>query len=187
VLPSATPEELRAAYRAACRRFHPDVVGDTPEANAHFRAVLDAYRSLLEPRSGRGCDGDTMPHARRPVRAEDWLYPREPSVDDLASDTRSDAEMRHAGEVWMRYEAARRAEREAARRAERGARVVVDRAREAPSSGADAMSMMAVALACAFCLFSAGDLEASANGGRKVGAPATDSCRQRGGGLCRFL
>ena len=145
-------EDPAAAYRAACRRFHPDVVGDTPEANAHFRAVLDAYRSLLEPGSGRGCDGDTMPHARRPVRAEDWLYPREPSVDDLASDTRSDAEMRHAGEVWMRYEAARRAER--------GARVVVDRAREAPSSGADAMSMMAVALACAFCLFSAGDLEA---------------------------
>lgn len=43
----ATPEEIKAAYRAQARRFHPDKAGD--EANVeHFKLVAEAYRTLSD-------------------------------------------------------------------------------------------------------------------------------------------
>lgn len=45
VEPAATPEELKAAYRARIRALHPDVGGN----NADAAAVNEAYRVLRDP------------------------------------------------------------------------------------------------------------------------------------------
>lgn len=45
---SATPGEIRAAFRRQARRFHPDV-SDAPDAAARFAAVASAYEQLTAP------------------------------------------------------------------------------------------------------------------------------------------
>lgn len=48
--PTATPEELRSAYRHLARRYHPDVSGAPKElAEKQFIAVQEAYEVLRDP------------------------------------------------------------------------------------------------------------------------------------------
>lgn len=42
--------EIRRAFRRLARRFHPDLHPDEPEAAERFRAMSDAYRSLMAER-----------------------------------------------------------------------------------------------------------------------------------------
>jgi curved DNA-binding protein CbpA len=46
--PSATADEIKAAYRNAARNFHPDR-NPTPDAAARFRAAQAAYELLSDP------------------------------------------------------------------------------------------------------------------------------------------
>lgn len=50
VSPDAPIEEIRRAFRALALRYHPDV-NESPDAAARFRAILDAYNVLSNPRS----------------------------------------------------------------------------------------------------------------------------------------
>jgi hypothetical protein len=45
--PGATQDEIRAAYRALVRRFHPDTATE-PDAEARFKQVLRAYEVLSD-------------------------------------------------------------------------------------------------------------------------------------------
>ncbi len=45
---NATPEEIKAAYRARARQFHPDKTGDLAGVE-HFKRVAEAYRTLSDP------------------------------------------------------------------------------------------------------------------------------------------
>jgi hypothetical protein len=47
--PEASPEEVRAAYRALARRYHPDRNPDDGEAARHMQALNAAYAVLSEP------------------------------------------------------------------------------------------------------------------------------------------
>ena len=47
--PSATQEELKAAYRRQAKKFHPDRNADDPAAEERFKAVVEAYRILGDP------------------------------------------------------------------------------------------------------------------------------------------
>lgn len=47
--PDATPEMIRAAYRALAKQCHPDRVG--PSGTSHFREITEAYRVLSDPES----------------------------------------------------------------------------------------------------------------------------------------
>lgn len=51
VPPTATPEEIRSAYRTLLREYHPDVYrGPDPELAAHrSREINDAYEVLIDP------------------------------------------------------------------------------------------------------------------------------------------
>jgi curved DNA-binding protein CbpA len=48
VAPDATPEEIRAAYRALVKQYHPDVNHD-PDAGERFIAIQQAYETLIDP------------------------------------------------------------------------------------------------------------------------------------------
>lgn len=48
VAPGATPDEIRAAYRALAKQYHPDVNHD-PDAGERFIAVQQAYETLSDP------------------------------------------------------------------------------------------------------------------------------------------
>jgi hypothetical protein len=52
VEPSATPEQIRAAYRVLAMRMHPDRnPGFVPEASERFREIQAAYELLSDPAS----------------------------------------------------------------------------------------------------------------------------------------
>lgn len=44
----ATPDEIRAAYRALVKQYHPDVNHD-PDAGERFIAIQQAYETLIDP------------------------------------------------------------------------------------------------------------------------------------------
>src|ERR1043165_5497930 len=46
---SATAEEIRNAYRALAKKYHPDTAPDNPFANAHFAEISTAYEVLSNP------------------------------------------------------------------------------------------------------------------------------------------
>jgi molecular chaperone DnaJ len=45
---SATPEEIKKAYRRLARQYHPDV-SDVSDAEAHFKEINEAYEVLSDP------------------------------------------------------------------------------------------------------------------------------------------
>ncbi len=54
VPPSATDDEIKKAYRALCRKYHPDVNRDDPKrAEEKFKEVGEAYRQIMDIRSGK--------------------------------------------------------------------------------------------------------------------------------------
>ncbi len=70
VSPSASTEEVRAAYRALARRLHPDRLVDASEAERalaerRMREINQAWRELRDPPSRRRYDDDRLARPRR--------------------------------------------------------------------------------------------------------------------------
>jgi curved DNA-binding protein CbpA len=95
--PDASDAELRAAYRRAVQREHPDHNGGSPEAARRFEAVQEAWAEIRRLR-------DSEPRsAERPA-------PADPSVESrLAARERELRAAREAGERAAREAAAARA------------------------------------------------------------------------------
>lgn len=54
VPPSATDDEIKKAYRALCRKYHPDVNRDNPQfAEEKFKEIGEAYRQIMDMRQGK--------------------------------------------------------------------------------------------------------------------------------------
>ena len=62
----ATPDEIRAAYRVAAKRLHPDASGDVRTASA-FRLATAAYDLLIDPDRRREYDRSRIRPAVRIV------------------------------------------------------------------------------------------------------------------------
>lgn len=57
--PSASPEELRQAFRRLSKRFHPDTTRlPAAEAELAFQQLRQAYAVLIDPQSRRRYDGE---------------------------------------------------------------------------------------------------------------------------------
>ncbi len=46
---TATPQEIKRAFRQIARECHPDVAGDDPDAADRFKAARKAYETLMDP------------------------------------------------------------------------------------------------------------------------------------------
>ena len=102
VSPAASEAELRAAYRRAVQRHHPDHNGGSAESARRFEAVQEAWVQIRRVRDGTS-------------RADAAPPPADPSVESrLAAMER---ELRELREVRARASAATRAAAEAAREA----------------------------------------------------------------------
>jgi len=63
----ATPDEIREAYHALARQYHPDVVGQDPQAQARFALIGEAHRVLSDPQRRYQYDR-TLPAKTYPLR-----------------------------------------------------------------------------------------------------------------------
>jgi molecular chaperone DnaJ len=50
ILPSASQEEIKKAYRLLALQYHPDKTGGDPYAAVQFEAIKEAYEVLTNPR-----------------------------------------------------------------------------------------------------------------------------------------
>ena len=57
---SATPDEIKSAYRKLAKKYHPDTNSDDPEAARKFREVTEAYQALKDGATGRSPSGSAF-------------------------------------------------------------------------------------------------------------------------------
>lgn len=60
---TASDDEIKKAYRALCRKYHPDVNRDNPNRDEYtkkFTEVGEAYRAIMDERSGKKASGYTQ-------------------------------------------------------------------------------------------------------------------------------
>lgn len=98
VAPSATPDELRQAYRLRARELHPDARPHDSDAAEQFKAVAEAYRVLANPEQRLAYDAQlhmvaATGLARRPQRQAEpaltlRLVPSSDAIGRLAEPTR---------------------------------------------------------------------------------------------------
>lgn len=80
VAPTATPDEIRAAYRRLARRYHPDLhAGDghgaEAEAEARMQAINAAYNTLSDPQLRHQHDLAIIRERQNGHGAQNWRRP----------------------------------------------------------------------------------------------------------------
>ena len=57
ISPEATDEEVKKAYRALAKKYHPDVNNGSADAEAHMKQINDAYTTIMKMRRGGASGG----------------------------------------------------------------------------------------------------------------------------------
>ena len=76
VAPNASADDIKAAYRTAARRFHPDV-NPHPNATEEFKLIADAYAILNDPAQRAAYDGAIAQTGTGPLLSVRTLFSRE--------------------------------------------------------------------------------------------------------------
>lgn len=84
VAQDATADEIKKAYRALAKQYHPDVTGSDPEKLEHFKRVKAAYETLADPSARARYDRSRQPrppsgHRRMPGGFYFWEEPPNPN------------------------------------------------------------------------------------------------------------
>jgi Ca-activated chloride channel family protein len=74
---SANPEEIKAAYHQAARRFHPDA-NPNPGATEEFKLIADAYAILSDPAQRASYDAAVLETGSGPLMSVRPLFSRNP-------------------------------------------------------------------------------------------------------------
>ena len=74
---NATPDQIKAAYFAAARRFHPDS-NPNPGASDEFKVVADAYAILSDPTQRSAYDAAVLQTGSGPLLAVHPIFSRQP-------------------------------------------------------------------------------------------------------------
>src|SRR5512142_39109 len=56
IKPTASPEEIKRAYRRLARRYHPDINPGDPAAEQRYQQIALAYETLIDPTRRRRYD-----------------------------------------------------------------------------------------------------------------------------------
>ena len=72
----ATADEIKAAYRNAARRFHPDV-NPSPAATEEFRLIANAYVILSDPAQRQAYDAALQKAGSGPLVSAQWIPSRD--------------------------------------------------------------------------------------------------------------
>ncbi|WP_192822495.1 DnaJ domain-containing protein [Rufibacter sp. LB8] len=75
VSPTATAQEIKAAYKRLALRFHPDKNPGSPHAEERFKQINDAYQVLSNPRRRAAFD-QQQDYERRQRQAAAYTNPR---------------------------------------------------------------------------------------------------------------
>jgi hypothetical protein len=184
--PGATEAEVRLAFRAQMKRFHPDVHAGAPWAVAKARRVVAAGAVLR----GRGSGAASADAAARPAsgRRRWWQGPEVlfyPEVVDYWADWGASPPSAEDAAAFQARCAAAAQQAEARRAAAQQARAAAEASGADAAERAQRMGVLLVAAALALALSHSG--VSDANHGARRGAPAAGDCAARGGGWCRFL
>ncbi len=80
----ASDEEIKKAYRAKCKRWHPDLNPNDPTAEEHFKEVQAAYDAITKGETGPQMGGPTAATVSRGLwRLPAGLQPAELRVGRL--------------------------------------------------------------------------------------------------------
>ncbi len=106
VHPESTSQEIKQAYRRLVRKYHPDV-NPSPDAEAHFREVREAYEALLKQRLSvppvedfRESEGEVTEEVRGSPSS--YREPDPPDVDSDGEDTEPEPEPLKKGLIQRR-------------------------------------------------------------------------------------
>ncbi|MBP0017047.1 MAG: DnaJ domain-containing protein [Cyanobacteria bacterium SBLK] len=76
IAPTATPEDIKMAFRRLARQYHPDFNPNNPQAEEQFKRILDAYEVLWNPERRRQYDLQLGIEAeeKKPHQANEWDF-----------------------------------------------------------------------------------------------------------------
>jgi len=86
---SATPLQIKAAYREGVKKYHPDVVDSESPSGEMFRDVNEAYGvlSISESRANYDILRKKTPHLFDEISEEAWIKDNRPDLRDKMGNT----------------------------------------------------------------------------------------------------
>lgn len=91
VSPSATIDEIKAAYRQKAKQTHPDLHGGSSQYTAKFREITDAYALLSDPEQRARYDRNGSVDAKQVASSAQEIYEAIAYIRKRAAEAKEEA------------------------------------------------------------------------------------------------